>query len=238
MRMIGLLCVGVATVALTACSTVRSLDVPPSAFKCTNDADCVITVSVTPACVISVDRPDVEIMGRDRAIHWELDKAAVDLNFRFDTHNGVVLKAVDPENQFYDKVPHGANRKYHWRDKNNNYAKPTPYDYAINIEQLGPRHRARHWTRGSGTTDQRTIHEGRHSEELNGASRTTGFAGVRRVQRAARLADPHMGRMQMRMIGLLCVGIGAALLTGCSRQEMQPLHHRLRRCATPAATSS
>jgi len=137
MRMISLLCVGVATVALTACSTGPRLGIPPSAFKCTNDDGCVITVSVTPNCVISVDREDVEIIGRDRAIRWELDDAAVALKFRFDEHNGVVLKTADPETQFYDKEPRGANRKYHWRDKNNNYEKPTPYEYAINIEQLG-----------------------------------------------------------------------------------------------------
>ena len=70
--------------------------------------------------------------GRDRAIRWELDEAAVDLRFRFDPHNGIVLKAPDPDDQFSDQGPQGGGKRYHWSDKNTNYR---VYDYQVNIVQ-------------------------------------------------------------------------------------------------------
>ncbi len=134
MRMIGLLCVGIAATALTACSTVRSLEVPLAAHKCTTDDNCVITVFVTRDCAVSVDRPDVEMKGRHRPIRWELDEAAVDLRFRFDPDKGIVLKAPDPDDQFSEQGPQGGGLRYHWRDKNTNYR---VYDYQVNIVQRG-----------------------------------------------------------------------------------------------------
>ena len=142
MRMIALLCVGIAAAALTGCSTVqpRGFDVPADAFKCTYDVDCFVTVSVTNTnpCRVSVDRPAIEIKGSSRwtsvkhLIRWELDEAAVDAKFRFESRTGVVLKQPDPDDQFSGQGPHGGATQFHWFDKNTNSSE---YRYTINIVQ-------------------------------------------------------------------------------------------------------
>jgi hypothetical protein len=142
MRMIGLLCAGIAAAALTGCGTMqpRTFAIPADAYKCTYNADCFVTVSVTNTnpCRVSVDRPAIEMKGSSRVppishqIRWELDEAAVDAKFRFEPRTGVVLKQPDPDDQFSGQGPHGGGTQFHWFDKNTNYAE---YRYTINIVQ-------------------------------------------------------------------------------------------------------
>ena len=145
MRTIGLLCGVIAAIALAGCQTLgasRDFMVPPTAYKCTYEADCAITVFVTDTnpCVVSVDRSDIEMKGSftwtglTHLIRWELDEDAVTAKFRFDPDIGVVLKNTDPDNQFSGQGPHGKKMQYHWRDKNTNTYE---YKYVIKIIQKG-----------------------------------------------------------------------------------------------------
>ena len=143
MRMNGLTCGMIAVAALTGCAGATrpaGFDVPPTAFKCTYDVDCAVTVSVTNTspCSIRVDRPNIEMVGSSRwtgvehLIRWELDEAAVDAKFRFEPRKGIVLKQPDPDDQFSGQGPHGGATQFHWFNKNTNYAE---YRYTINIVQ-------------------------------------------------------------------------------------------------------
>jgi hypothetical protein len=142
MKKTGLICGVIAAIALTGFSLFPTLDVPATAFKCTYETDCVITVSVTDTdpCVVSIDRPDIEMNGSytwtgiTHLIRWELDEPAVEAKFRFDKDKGVVLKSQDQKNQFSGQGPNGGKLQYHWRDKNSNTLK---YEYDINIVQKG-----------------------------------------------------------------------------------------------------
>lgn len=140
MRMIGLFCGVIAAAALTGCNTMRITGGPPplTAFTCSYDVDCVVTVFVTNTnpCVVSVDRPDIWMQGSftwtgvKHLIRWELDLAALTVDFRFDPNKGVVLKTPDTAGQFSGQSPQGGGKQYHWRDKNSN---TFDYPYEINI---------------------------------------------------------------------------------------------------------
>lgn len=150
MRTISLMCGIVAAVLVAGCgnNSIRpsTFDVPPTAFVCDFDTDCVVTVSVTSTnpCRIAIDRSDLSIKGsstltgRKHLIRWELDEPSVDAKFRFDPSNGVVLKKPDPDGQFSDQGIKGGGLQYHWRNKNTNYF---VYEYAINIVQKGTANR-------------------------------------------------------------------------------------------------
>jgi hypothetical protein len=150
MRTIGLLIGIVAVAALAGCgnNVIRppGFIVPSSAYQCTLDVDCVVYVSVTSTtpCVITVDKPEIEIKGSSRwtgirhLIHWDLDERAVDAKFRFDGGNGVVLKRPDPDDQISEAGPVGGGIRYQLRDKNTNYY---AYDYGINVVQKGTSNR-------------------------------------------------------------------------------------------------
>jgi len=151
MRMTGLFCGVVAVSALMGCSDmIRPMadSVPLTTFKCTYDVDCRVLVSVTNTnpCVVTVDRPDIEMKGSStfsgvtHLIRWELDEAADDARFRFDADKGVLLKTPDQDGQFSGQSPQGGAKQYHWRDKNTNYR---TYDYEINIVQKNSTNRCR-----------------------------------------------------------------------------------------------
>jgi hypothetical protein len=150
MRISGLLCGVVAAAALAGCgnNTIRPSDyrVPASAFQCTLDVDCVVYVSVrdTTPCVVTVDKPEIEIKGSStwsgvrHLIHWDLDERAVEAKYRFDGGNGVALKTRDPDDQISEAGPVGGGLRYQLRDKNTNYY---AYEYGINVIQKGTSNR-------------------------------------------------------------------------------------------------
>ena len=141
MRMFAWLGIVIAAVALTGCNTMRASggDPSPTAFKCTYDVDCVVYVHVTDTnpCVVSVDKPEIEMKGSStwhagvkHLIRWQMDEASHDAKFRFDTTKGVALKSPDPDDQFSGQGPQDNGKQFHWRDKNSNYY---TYDYEVNV---------------------------------------------------------------------------------------------------------
>ncbi|MFZ2649031.1 MAG: hypothetical protein WA210_02895 [Burkholderiaceae bacterium] len=122
-----------AGVALAGCAQMSSAPmVVAVANPCAGD-ELNVMVSVTSACTISIDKPDLVMpQGKKNIrIRWILD-ASSSQQFKFPRADGILLK--DPgdhdDEQFRERRTEGNDRRYHWCNKN---SKIRRYEYQITV---------------------------------------------------------------------------------------------------------
>jgi hypothetical protein len=107
--------------AVTGCASV-----PPTRIASCNQHECHLVVTVTD-CRVSVDPDSIQVMGRGRELHWDIDPASTGYTF---PANGIFVKDYDPTREFSDPRRANQNTKFMLNDRNG-FARD--YAYGINV---------------------------------------------------------------------------------------------------------
>jgi hypothetical protein len=94
----------------------------------TPQCDVAVKVESCDAAGIKLDRPFLEIKGRDRKIQWEIVTSGYEFAL-----GDVVIKSYDPKREFTD--PAASGNKYSWKYKNAEPEVRHYYEYGIAVRR-------------------------------------------------------------------------------------------------------